>query len=227
MSLNTPRERASSGSRTSLDRGLTRWNRKLHFYLGLYLLFFVWLFSVSGLLLNHPDWAFAHGFWDARERSTFEREIAAPRAAGEVAVAREVMGSLGIAGEIQEVERPATGDGLEFQVVRPGRVYAIELAAGRERVVVEEADLDAWGVMDALHKFTGVSLSDPDRQRDWFWTRIWSAAMDAVAIGLLFLVGSGVYMWLRPGRRLPGGGIALTLGAIACGLFLLGFGVLL
>jgi len=31
-----------------------RWNRKLHFYTGLFLLFFLWLFAFSGLLLNHP-----------------------------------------------------------------------------------------------------------------------------------------------------------------------------
>ena len=38
------------------------WNRKLHYYVGLYLLTFVWLFAVSGLIINHPGWAFAD-FW--------------------------------------------------------------------------------------------------------------------------------------------------------------------
>jgi hypothetical protein len=33
------------------------WNRKAHYYLGLYLLLFIWLFSLTGLLLNHPRWA--------------------------------------------------------------------------------------------------------------------------------------------------------------------------
>jgi len=32
--------------------GFERWNRKLHFYTGLFLLFFMWLFAFSGLLLN-------------------------------------------------------------------------------------------------------------------------------------------------------------------------------
>jgi hypothetical protein len=41
--------------------GYRVWNRKLHYYLGLYFLFFVWLFALSGLLLNH-SWTFA-GFW--------------------------------------------------------------------------------------------------------------------------------------------------------------------
>ena len=32
------------------------WNRKFHYYLGLYFLFFLWLFSLTGLMLNHQQW---------------------------------------------------------------------------------------------------------------------------------------------------------------------------
>ena len=53
------------------------WNRKLHYYLGLYFLFFLWLFALSGLLLNHSSWTFAQ-FWPNRQVSTFERRDPAP-----------------------------------------------------------------------------------------------------------------------------------------------------
>ena len=60
------------------DRGLANsalvWNRRLHYYLGLYLLFFTWLFVLSGLLLNHPKWQFAE-FWPNRVQTTEEYEI--------------------------------------------------------------------------------------------------------------------------------------------------------
>ena len=36
---------------------LESWNRRIHYYLGLYFLLFLWLFSFTGLLLNHPRWA--------------------------------------------------------------------------------------------------------------------------------------------------------------------------
>ena len=39
-------------------RSWRTWNQKLHIYLGLYFLVFLWLFAVSGLLLNH-GWQFA------------------------------------------------------------------------------------------------------------------------------------------------------------------------
>jgi hypothetical protein len=59
--------------------GFERWNRKLHFYAGLFLLFFLWLFAFSGLLLNHPSWSFAE-FWNNRRQTNYEREIDCSRA---------------------------------------------------------------------------------------------------------------------------------------------------
>src|SRR5512141_3008159 len=75
------------------------WNRRLHYYLGLYLLFFVWLFALTGLLLNHSQWKFAE-FWDSRRQTSDERNIVAPAAAGDLAQARDLMRQLGIRGEI-------------------------------------------------------------------------------------------------------------------------------
>src|SRR5512137_2416896 len=65
-----PEKKSSSGS---LAEAAKLWNRKLHYYLGLFTLLFVWLFAFTGLLLNHP-WKFAE-FWDSRQQSTSEREI--------------------------------------------------------------------------------------------------------------------------------------------------------
>lgn len=43
----------------TMPKWIETWNRKIHIYLGLYFLFFLGLFSISGLVLNHPQWAFA------------------------------------------------------------------------------------------------------------------------------------------------------------------------
>src|SRR5262245_27884711 len=81
--------------------GFERWNRKLHFYAGLFLLFFVWLFAFSGLVLNHPSWRFTE-FWTNRAQSKYERDLVVPgpEAKGDLAQARAIMGQLGIVGEI-------------------------------------------------------------------------------------------------------------------------------
>ena len=61
---------AERNKRSVVDAFLV-WNRRVHFYLGLYLLFFTWLFAFTGLLLNHPRWEFAQ-FWPSRIQSTAE-----------------------------------------------------------------------------------------------------------------------------------------------------------
>src|SRR5678810_1193909 len=78
MPLSTePGAPGQSSNVTRLRAGIERWNRKLHFYSGLFLLFFIWLFAFSGLLLNHPSWRFAE-FWSNRKQTNYERAIVVP-----------------------------------------------------------------------------------------------------------------------------------------------------
>ena len=56
-----------------------------------------------------------------------------------------------------------------------------------------------WGTMRALHAFTGVRINDTQNQRDWILTTLWAYSMDAVALGLIVMVLSGVLMWYRTG----------------------------
>ena len=53
------------------------WSRNPHIYLGLYLLFFLWLFCLSGVVLNHPNWRVA-GFWNERKQTSSELSISRP-----------------------------------------------------------------------------------------------------------------------------------------------------
>ena len=216
---------ADTGARRRSAR-LRVWTRKLHNYLGLYLLLFLWLFSVSGLVLNHSAWSAAR-FWEARREVTSEQSIRAPAAAGDVAMAADVMRQLDIVGEVGETKRHADGARFEFQVVKPGRVFRVDARFDSARARVTEIRLNAWGVLDALHKFTGVRMDEPAPARDWVMTRVWSLTMDALAIGLVVLVFSGLYLWYRrPAKRWPGL-VALVAGVASCAFFLYGLGALL
>jgi hypothetical protein len=213
-------------SPSRVDRALYRRTRKLHNYLGLYLLLFLCLFSISGLVLNHSNWSAAR-FWEARQEATTQRGIRAPVAGGDVAMAADLMRQLGIVGEIGETRRHADGARFEFQVVKPGRVFRVEARLDSARARVTEIRLNAWGVVDALHKFTGVRMGRPEQTRDWVLTRIWSLAMDALALGLVVLVGSGVYLWYRRPETRRAGLVALVAGGVCCAFFLYGLGALL
>jgi hypothetical protein len=214
---------ASARLRSARIRIVTR---KLHNYLGLYLLLFVWLFSVSGLVLNHSKWSVAQ-FWKARQETASQRAFRSPPGSGDLATAADLMGQFGIVGEVGETRRSPDGRHFDFQVVRPGRVFRVQARLDSAHATVTEIRLNPWGVMDALHKFTGVKMDDPALTRDWILTRIWSLAMDALAVGLVVLVLSGLYLWYRlPGRRRLGVS-ALLLGIICCAFFVYGLGALI
>jgi hypothetical protein len=201
------------------------WNRKLHYYLGLYFLLFIWLFSVTGLLLNHSDWGFAE-FWPQRRQSTVEREINPPEAGEDLAMARDILGQLWMVGEIQETRLSPEGSRLIINVGRPGQTFSVEADLAARRAVVEETRLNGWGVAQTLHTFTGVSLNDPRRTRDWALTTLWVFAMDALSVGLIALVLTGIYLWTRLPKQRLGGVLALALGTLCVGFFLFGLSLM-
>lgn len=197
------------------------WNRRLHYYLGLYLLFFGWLFALTGLLLNHSAWEFAQ-FWPNRVQTSATQGFRAPDASSDLARARDLMQQFGIAGEIQWPAAQPAGGPFTFQVSRPGHTIDVKADLTTGRAALQRTQLDAWGVMHVLHTFTGVRVTDPVNERDWFLTTVWALSMDAVAVGLVMMVLSSYIMWYRLKTKRRGGVVALLAGFVSCGLFVAG-----
>jgi hypothetical protein len=65
-------------------------------------------------------------------------------------------------------------------------------------------------------------MADPAKRRDWLLTRIWSAAMDALAIGLIVLVLTGPYQWYGLTSKRHLGLVLLGAGSAVCAFFLFG-----
>lgn len=195
------------------------WNRRVHFYLGLYLLFFTWLFAFTGLLLNHPRWQFAQ-FWPNRIMSTTEHALQSVTAVAEIDRARDVMRQLGIAGEVQwPATQPPNGP-FTFQVSRPRVVVDVKADLRTSRATVQSTQLNAWGLMQVLHTFTGAPATDSRNRRDWTLTTVWALSMDAVAAGLIVMVLGSYVMWFRLRDKRLGGVLALLFGFISCGAFI-------
>jgi len=211
---------SKQSSRESRIRGLLeRWNRKLHYYAGLFLLFFVWLFAFSGLLLNHSSWT--ADFWTKRKETISDRPIIPPggEVQGDLAQANDLMKQLNIDGDILWTVTRADPNQFEFQVRRPGYYFFIKADFTKKNANVREAQVNAWGVLRVLHTFSGVQMDDVRNRRDWPMAFVWAYSMDAVAVGLIFMVLSSIYMWLElPPKRFIGA-ISLALGTLACGVF--------
>jgi hypothetical protein len=197
------------------------WNRRAHFYIGLYFLFFTWLFAFSGLILNH-SWEFAT-FYPNRKITTWDARVKTPAmAVGNLAVARDVAGQLGVRGEIALGAAAPVPGRLDFSVSRPGKVYQIQarLSEGSAHVIANQ--YNAWGIMHVLHTFTGISVTSSNQKRQWIVTTAWALAMDAVAIGLIAMIFSSYYMWWVLPKKRALGSLVLFAGCLSCILFVFG-----
>lgn len=216
-----PTERGAAIPAGRLAGRVTRWNRKLHYYLGLFLLLFLWLFSFSGLLLNHPQWRFAE-FWPNRTLSGFTRHIKPPAPGPDLSQARDLMQQLGLRGEIEWTVTRADAAKLDFRVSRPGHITEVKADLAESRATVQKIDLNAWGVIHILHTFTGARTGNPRNHRDWPLTTLWVIAMDAACLGTILMVLGSLYMWWTQPEKRRTGLLALTSGTLLCALFLAG-----
>ena len=144
-------------------------NRRLHIHLGLVLLFFIWLFSLSGLILNHGNWKFT-SFWEERKES--KTEFTLPKSAlDKPEVENQVLKFLKINGEVQQIKR--TPELLIFQIQSPGiaREVRIDLktGAGNQKVL----KYNFWGKLRTLHTFNGMNKENPSQSPDWLAANIW------------------------------------------------------
>jgi len=201
----------------NLLNSILRWNQKMHVYVGLGLLVFVWLFAVSGLVLNHPKWKFAQ-YWSGRQESSADRPVELPAVPTDAARARNLMEQLGLAGEIDQIK--VSADRFEFRVVTPARIVTVGVDLAGSLAHVQQVKVNGWGVLSGLHHLTGVHKDLPSLMRNSVATRLWSIAMDAVCAGLVLLVLSGLCIWVQRGGRLLPGAMSLLLGILVCGLLL-------
>ena len=192
-------------------------NRRLHIHLGLILLLFIWLFSLSGLILNHGNWKFA-SFWDQRRESKID--FTAPISTfNESDPKAGIMQFLNISGEVQEQKR--TSHELEFRVQSPGTVRDVHIdlttGSGTEKVMT----YNLWGKWRTLHTFNGMSKENPSQSPNWLITNIWRFSMDGIAAGLIIICLSSWIMWYNVRKEYKLGYIILASSLAVAGYFLL------
>lgn len=194
------------------------WNRKFHYYLGLYFLFFLWLFSLTGLMLNHQQW-----FRDLYERTQTSYDSAIEGPAGETRLAqtRDVMRQLNLSGEIDWPASQPVGH-IDFNVSRPNGSAQVRVDINAKLAYVREFTNGHLHAFQIFHTFSGSRFTQPASQRDWIMTSVWVFAMDALAAGLIVMVLGSYYMWWRLKKRKTLGVLTLAAGFAICGLFVAG-----
>jgi hypothetical protein len=194
------------------------WNRRLHFYLGLYFLFFLWLFALTGLMLNHQQW-----FRDlyVRQESTSQHTIETPRGQTRADQTADLMRQLGLRGEIDWPASQAIGH-LDFNVARPNGAAQVRVDLEANRASVKEFKNGTLHAFQIFHTFSGTRFNQPSSERDWIVTTVWVIAMDALAVGLIVMVFGSYYMWWQLKKRKALGIASLAAGFVACVVFVAG-----
>lgn len=203
-----------SGSR----RVFETWNRKLHYYLGLYLLFFLWLFSLTGLLLNHGQWRVAQAA-NQRQETRYEQAIRPPNGDTDLARARDLSDQLHLVGEIDLPAAPQQPGRFDFSVNRPRDASQVRVDLSARRAGIQHFDNGGWAIFRIFHTFSGSRFNVPGSQRDWIVTTVWVLAMDALAAGVIVMVIGSYYMWCQLKRNHTLGMVALAAGVISAAMF--------
>jgi hypothetical protein len=204
--------------RPAIGRTLESWNRKLHYYLGLYFLFFLWLFSATGLMLNHQQW-----FRNLYERAQSSHEFSIDSPAGDTLVeqSRDVMRQLNLQGEI-DFPRSQPVWHIDFNVSRPNGSAQVRVDLSAKEAYVREFQNGRLHAFQIFHTFSGSRFNQPASERDWLVTTMWVWAMDALCAGLVVMVGGSYYMWWRLKKRKALGVAMLTAGVVSCAVFVAG-----
>ena len=204
---------------SSARAAFEKWNRKSHFYLGLYFVFFLWLFLLSGLMLNHGSWSIARAAIQRRE-ARVERQVVLPSEANELDRVRNLMRQLNLSGE-PDIPLSQTPGIFAFQVGRPRDANQVKVDLRTGRASVDHFTNTPLAVFRIFHTFSGSKYNQPETHRDWVLTTMWVIAMDALAIGLIVMVVGSYYMWYRLKRTHTLGFIVLAAGFATCAMFFL------
>jgi len=195
-----------------------KWNKKVHIYLGLYLLLFLWVFSVSGLFLNHPGW-----FGGRPDRNTVERPVEMMESGDQLAKAQHLMGQLNLVGEaiFRGDQKP---DQFAFIAMRPDERTFVIVDLETSLAKVTHVTGNFGQMLGNLHTFSGVRPIWGEREsvRDWLPTRIWSFSIDALAVGVILLVASSLYMGFRQKEKRVPVTVSLMVGIAVCSFFIWG-----
>jgi hypothetical protein len=191
--------------------------RDLHLYAGLFLCPFVLLFAISTVLLNHPSRS-APGKPAAKRQASVK---VPPGEVGSIPHARDILGQLGVTGEMDYVRHNAKAEKLLIPVSKPGESTRVEIDLKTGTATIEHEERGLADALNYLHKMPG-----PHNVRfrgNWTYMSWWAVTTDVVVYGILFLTISGLYLWWKlkaertVGWVLVGGGaatVALLIGAI-------------
>lgn len=191
-------------------------NRKLHIHLGLFLLLFIWLFFISGLIIHHGEWKFA-SFYEKRIESKIDFVVPAALLNDNPDLVRQVEDQLKISGEVENLKiKPGS---IDFRVFSPGLLQDIHIDSQTGNATMKVMKYNFWGKLRTLHLFNGMNKADPSKSPNWIITKFWRLTMDITAVILIILCLGSWVMWYKVRSEYRLGYIFFAFGCIVAGYY--------
>jgi len=173
--------------------------RRLHLYLGAFLVPWFLMFGFSSFVLNHPLWFGAGEGANAAAQWTtlFDRPYAL-EVAQDVdlrAVGAKILADNGLRANVgYGVGRPSPAR-INVNLPSFARPIRVSYFVADRRVLAEQRTFSTWQSLSSMHTRDGYYLRNG-------WQTAWAVTVDALCVALVFWVASGLYMWwLLPATR--------------------------
>jgi len=181
--------------------------RRLHLYLGMFLLPWFLMYGISSAPFSHPNWFRQQARWTALADRPYDLE--APPGSDLRKIGARILEDLGIPGAFG-ANRPNDRqiNVYRFDFVRHTRVtYHLD----QKRLVAEDRDFRWPSFLTGLHARGGFD-------QDSALNDAWAVVVDIVCVAMMLWIATGVYMWWQiPTARgwgwlAVGGGVASFVG---------------
>jgi hypothetical protein len=185
----------------------------VHLYCGLFAGPFFVVFALSAILLNHPTLAPAPAAAITAAGVRVPEGIERLEGMDRARAAQDILGQLGLTGEVGFVAFNPKQRVLNFSVARPGWEATVRVEMDAQRARVEARRRGLADALHWLHKMPGPHLVN--LRGNWLYTRIWRVLSDASVYLLLLITVTGVYLWavLRAERKI--GLLLVAAGAVS------------
>ena len=189
--------------------------RRTHMYLALFFVPWMLMYSLAAVVGNHGDFFQEHyggnmWEWETETDEVYTAEF--PAEAGPPEIAEQILAHLSLEGT-HTVNKRADDGQLLIRRLDPVMPRQITYTPADNTLVVKRQVFRVPVFLTQLHHRHGY-------QNDNAVNDLWAFAVDLAVFGMVFWVGSGLWMWwqLKATRRL--GSVCLVVGVGLFGIFL-------
>lgn len=181
--------------------------RSLHLYFGLFISPFILIFSISVLVLNHPD-IFGQPISNEQSIESRTKLDKIPYGDTDLETAKAIIEKLDIIGEIDFISNNERT--FSFPVNKPGLRTNIRIYKETDSVFITQQYVGSLQATAYLHAMPGPH--NVNIRGNSSFLKVWRLLADSVVYILLFLTASGIFLWYYLKAERVAGYYALVLG---------------